>query len=614
MIKSLKIRGLKGQKEEQNFDLKKYTFLTGDNASGKSTVLTGIRSAMLGIVPENSIHCESEDMVAQVVLSDGTQLRTVAFTDRPTKHFLNGKAETKKTVNEARQRICKMDPDTADILTRDGQYALDLKPEDFSHLIGEFITKVDTEKVLSALALSPEAEAEFRKMYADPKISFENIEGLYKKLSESLRDLNKSIAADEQSAAFLKGAGSSASEDDLRKQRDYLQGKLDALKAEGVQIKKLESIAEERKQKLEEIEKITEALKVRPETVPEGVLQRAYNFQNNAHALLSEEKMNEAVFARNIETSQNILDQLESSICPISKKLVCTTDKTSIRADLEASIEENKKMLAIHKTKIESLEVSIKEAAEAIAKYRKLEEDQRAYVALEEKLKLLKSTLPPLLPAPRPVNPLDIAALENQIDILNKDIANAENVKKAASLLAGVEEKNKKRETVQTLREAFAPKGAAYNVILKAVCGTLNNAVNKTAKELGVDREYEFHVDNGMTMFGKKIGQPKMIPVKHSSMGERFIAHLLVLTMVNELNGAPFIIIDNLDCLDATNVQKVLHLVMSPAYESRFENIIFAGVNHKDFCEMVNSIAVTRTDVEVINLPSAAAAGKSAVA
>lgn len=614
MINSLRIRGLKGQAADATFKFKKYTFITGDNASGKSSLLTGVRSAMLGIVPESAIHCGSSDMVAQVELSDGTQLRTVAFTDKPTKHFLNGKAESKKSVNEARKRIFKMDPDIADILTRDGQYCLELKPEEFSKLIGEFISKVNTDKVIHSLAISPEAEAAFGKMYSDPQISFDTIDVLYKKLSEKFRDLNKAIAADEQSAAFLKGTSSGASEETLRKQREFLQGKLDALKSDDAKAKESKKICEERQKKLWEIDALLKALAVRPDTVPDGALQKAYEFQNNAHALLSEEKMNAACFEHNIETSQKILDQLESSVCPISNKLVCTTDKTSIRTDLEGSIEENKKMLAVHKNKIESLEISIRQASEAIAKYRKLEEEQRIYVATEEKMKLLKSSLPPLLPAPRPVDPLDIAALESQIEALNKDIANAANVEKAAKLLAGVAEQQKERYIITELREVFAPKGKAYNVILKAVCGALNSNINKTAKSLGIDREYEFRVDIGMTLFGKRTGEPEMFPVKNSSTGERFIAHLLILTMISEMNGLPFIIIDNLDCLDITNVQKILRLVMSPEYETRFENVILAGVNHKDFCDVITALATSRTDVEVISLPITAAAGVTAVA
>lgn len=616
MINSLRIRGLKGQAADATFKFKKYTFITGDNASGKSSLLTGVRSAMLGIVPESAIHCGSSDMVAQVELSDGTQLRTVAFTDKhkTTKHFLNGKAESKKSVNETRKRIFKMDPDIADTLTQDGQYCLELKPEKFSQLIGEFISKVDTEKIRHALAMSPEAEAEFGKMYSDPQISFDNIDVLYEKLSEKLRGLNKSIAADEQSAAFLKGTSSGASEETLRKQREFLQGKLEALKADDAKAKESKKICEERQKKLEEIDALQKALAVRPDTVPDGALQKAYEFQNSAHALLSEEKMNAACFERNIETIQKILDQLESSVCPISNKLVCTTDKTSIRADLEGSIEENKKMLAVHKNKIESLEISIRQASEAIAKYRKLEEEQRVYVATEEKMKLLKSSLPPVLPAPRPVDPLDIAALESQIEALNKDIANAANVEKAAKLLAGVAEQQKERDIITELREVFAPKGKAYNVILKAVCGALNSNINKTAKSLGIDREYEFRVDIGMTLFGKRTGEPEMFPVKNSSTGERFIAHLLILTMISEMNGLPFIIIDNLDCLDNTNVQKILRLVMSSEYETRFENVILAGVNHKDFCDVITALATSRTDVEVISLPITAAAGVTAVA
>ena len=70
--------------------------------------------------------------------------------------------------------------------------------------------------------------------------------------------------------------------------------------------------------------------------------------------------------------------------------------------------------------------------------------------------------------------------------------------------------------------------------------------------------------------------------IRHMSDGEKFIAQLLLLSVINEASGFGYIVIDNFDALDANNLEKVLNLITDPAFLSRYSNVLLAGVAHRD--------------------------------
>ena len=71
------------------------------------------------------------------------------------------------------------------------------------------------------------------------------------------------------------------------------------------------------------------------------------------------------------------------------------------------------------------------------------------------------------------------------------------------------------------------------------------------------------------------------------SDGEKFIAQLLLLSVINEASGFGYIVIDNFDALDANNLEKVLNLITDPAFLSRYSNVLLAGVAHTETCSLI---------------------------
>ena len=598
----LTLLGFKGQAAQCDIDLAKYTFVVGKNGTKKSSVVNGYKTALFGQVPESSLNVGCQDAVAQLEFDSGSIVKTV-YNQKKTTHYFNGKAGTKAGVGQERGNILKMAPEDAEIFFRDGQYALDLKPEEFSKLIGSVIPKVPTAAVLSLINITPEGEKLFHDIYKDNTVDFDSIAGIYKELSERNRALNKQIAVDESTVAVLGTTTTGKPLEFLKKRRDELLEAYKAAKSNADANKDYEAKREEYKRKQMEISDLQNQLSEKPELVEPKQIEDAIDRLNRINKKHTEESELIAVLNTNIETSEKILKELSSNVCPISRKLVCTTDKSGIRSDLEKSIEDNKKIIAERRQSLASLE-TIKATTEALIKnLREKERKQQDYLRLDERLSYLRKNLPPVPVAPKisaeQKNPDDIRA---ELDLIDKDIASAGNAERSKQILENIRTCKRDKEVVESLRNLLAPKGEAYNVILDSMCGKLNQLMNDTAKELGIAKEYEFRVDNGMTLYGKNPGDPEMIPAKNMSNGERFLTHLLLISLINSITGVNSIVIDNMDCLDDENLNRVVKLLTSPQYAQRFDNILMAGVSHEDTMRVLRNYAATRNDVKVIEL------------
>ncbi len=602
-IVHLTMQGFRGAKGPVDYDLSKNTVLVGNNASGKSTVLHAVRSAMLGTVPESCINTGMTDAVALVKLDDGTEIKTVA-SEKTTAHYLNGKKFAKKDVSESRGKVLHLSPEIAEILFRDGQYALDLEPEKFSKLIGSVLPKGATlDDLITGLKITPEEEKVLRGICAEKEIDFAVIAALFKTLSGQFTELNRDIDATNTKAEVMLGSSSGRPVELLKKRQNEIISSLKEIQDYEKAQKDYEEAKARFEKRLSEIKALKETLSAKPAAVPEGEIEVAYQSISQLNGKITEETKLIATMEQTVETCQKTLDALRSSVCPFSKELVCTTDKSSAIAMQEKVIRDNTSMINMRREKLTVLRTQLEQSEKRVQELRARERELMKFAQDEERLRQLcaERLEPPMPPEAKTVGSEEI--LREDLRKISDEISSASRVEEAAKLKERAKALESERAVVERLRKRLAPKGEAYNYILDRVCGLLNKQMNTIATELSSGREYEFRLsETGMTLYGKKIGDPGMIPVKDMSTGERFIAHLLLNTLINSICGLPFIVLDNIDCLDAGNLEKVLTLITSPAYESKFANVILSGVNHTDTMTVINKFASARTDFKVLEL------------
>lgn len=603
---NIKLYGVKSKSTtlgEVEYPLKKYTAILGANGSGKSTIFAALQAAIFGVVPEDFKNVDSTDSAVSFEFPDGlSTVRTIVGSDGKVDHKIGKKKLAKKEVNAFRKEKLHIEPETAELLSRPGQNIFDQKPEDFAKLLGEIMPKVETEKLEAMLSLSAEERTLLEDLYSGTEINFGNIKDLFKILSEKLKAKKEEVNAAEAGAAALTGKLSGMPLADLKYRQQEITDRLRDSKAAEAERKSYEEKVAAYNAATKEIEEIMEALKKRPAKTDPEVLEKLLEqerYTNKEHLDLERQLQ---IVQNTIATNQKLLANIESSVCPLSSKLVCTTDKTPLRTELEKVVKENTFMVEVLQSRLSDNETALKIIQKDIHSSREKEKEERSFLLLDARLEALKGQVREYPKAPAKGHPEDIEVLTQQLNDISAEIAAYENVEKAKELKKKAGILAQERDLLAGLREKFAPKGEAYSVIMRVVCGTLTDEVNREAKELGVNYEYDFRVENGMTLYGKTSSMTSFIPVKSMSTGERFIAQLLMNTLFQSINGCPFIILDNIDCLDKENLKRVLALVMSEEYEKKFELVVLSGVNHADTEDVIDRVAAGRTDTEVIKL------------
>ena len=578
----LSVSGFKGISTPRSYALSPVTCILGDNGTGKSSILDAFKSVLTGTVPESALNVDSTEGTAEIIFDNGTSL-AVSLSEKGSSHLSCGKKITKKSAGEVREKIMNTPVDIVDVLLDSKQGAFDVKPEEFSRLVSGIIrARMDASKLYDRMNLSQQETDLLKDLYKDPEIDFTGIESLFRSIGDKLTQANRDVSAIRAQISLLCSTPPSRPLQLLDSARKAaLQEYASAKEAEARQ-KAYEQASERRKTYLEDLRKLKAEVDSRRVPAPvQGELENRQSMLEGLLNKISTEKGDIAAFEKNAASFVQILKELESNVCPISRSLVCTTDKTAIRGELEAQAAENRVKADQHRQILAALETQLSSLKTAIAALREKENAYRAFVRLEEQYKAKAAGCPEVPQQPAACS-LSLADCEKKLNDINKEYADAESYEKGLQLKASAQSRLDEAVLLTGLKPKFAPKGEAYNLILTAMSGQLTDMVNNTAAEMKLDYTYQFRFDGGLQLYGKQNAMTEFINVRNMSDGEKFIAQLLLLSVINEASGFGFIVIDNFDALDAVHLQKVLDLITDPVFLGKYNNVLLAGVCHSD--------------------------------
>ena len=579
---NLTVSGFKGINTPRHYSLSPVTCILGDNGTGKSSILEAFKAVLTSTVPDSALNVDSTDGIAEITFDNGTSL-AVSLSDKGTSHLSCGKKITKKSAGDVREKIMNTPVDIVDVLLDSKQGAFDIKPEEFSRLVSGIIkAKMDTAKLYDRMNLSQQEIDLLNDLYKDPEIDFAGIEALFKSIGDRLTQTNRQASAVRAQIGLLCSTPPSRPLQVLDSARkSALQEYASAKEAEALR-KAYEQASERRRAYLTELQKLkTEVDSKRVPAPAPGELENRQSMLENLLNKISAEKGDIAAFEKNAASFEQILTELESNVCPISKSLICTTDKTAIRGELETQAADNRGRADQHKQVLSALESQLASLKTAIAALREKESAYRSFVRLEEQYKAKAAGCPEVPQQPAACG-LSLADCEKKLNDINKEYADAESYEKGLQLKASAQSLLDEAVLLTGLKPKFAPKGEAYNLILTAMSGQLTDMVNNTAAEMWLSYTYEFRFDGGLQLYGKRTSMTEFINVRDMSDGEKFIAQLLLLSVINEASGFGFVVIDNFDALDTQHLQKVMDLITNPGFLAKYSNILLAGVSHSD--------------------------------
>ena len=274
---------------------------------------------------------------------------------------------------------------------------------------------------------------------------------------------------------------------------------------------------------------------------------------------------------KNIEVFKKTLANLNTNVCPISAKLICTTDKTAAKQEFEQSIADSIRAIDGQNDIIASAEIELNRL-----------NSREQEISIAEKAIQRKESL--ILSLARAKKMLGDAPVE-------PDVPPKADVSAKESLLAEKEAirkyeiyKTRKAEYENTLRlhniynelvKKFASKGAVNAAIVDYYCDIFNDSIKPFADAVGYS--VTFVAGNGLTVLVRSAADKSYVGFDSLSTGEQFVTTILVQHLCNILSGCSIMLIDDYNELDSVNASKTKELLNELSVE--YSLLVVAGTN-----------------------------------
>lgn len=285
-----------------------------------------------------------------------------------------------------------------------------------------------------------------------------------------------------------------------------------------------------------------------------------------------------ATVGNNIQLFERTLGGLETTHCPISDRLTCTTDKTAVRAEMVRLLEENRTLQSAMEKKLKEQEVILTDCATDIQKYNAAKHTYDTFLRYQSNIKVYKENLA-IVPE-KPEEAIDSEAIAAKKNALLAEKKNCKDYQTKSDTQKEVDELRRKAGVYDYIVAALADKGEVKNAILSYYLSMFSDTCNLCAKAFAPGYELQFVADDGVKVIAKTPKCSTFVNLISLSNGERIIATLIMLDMLNQLSGANLLFIDNVEALDEENLKSLRRLIENKDFQDRYDHIFICGVNH----------------------------------
>lgn len=587
----------------------KINVLLGENGCGKSSFLCALGYALGGLAQDLYVRSGSKQTKVQMKLrtaSGPLEIERLTIM-KPDGSFagklrVNSKTTTQKSLAEMLENQYGATMDTIRFLSS-SEAMQSMSAGDFSEflLTNKLIpASMNLDKLYSICTLSKDAETELA-MYLPPTpelFGLEEIDDAYQYYFDARTDLKREYAAHKARITVdPSSAVSCRSLEDIERELEQLllnegesRSKKDAVKAYDLAFASLKSMRE----KATAIEE--QAAKIAAKRPNPSDLTKMAEEKNSFSQHISDLTSVTSKMEQNAERFQNILAELDKSSCPISKRLTCTTDKTSIRGELSKVIADNGEGLKKQKEALADQQEKLKSLTEKIEEYHKNDLEYQKKLGLLKQAEQLRGNLPKLPPKPDlKLDETDYAVKKENLKnekIQTKNLADSLKEQKIA------EELLKKITVHDEILTKLSPKGGIREKVLDVALQGFEKFCNEKAAKFKMNFQIRFLCENGVHVQGKTSEITGFQEFKDLSTGEQLDTSFLVLDLISMLTGLKILVLDNLESLDDKTIEKMLELIGSKEVQDAYDHIFLAAVNH----ESIRSIMEKRSDLHFCGL------------
>lgn len=584
-ITTISIRNFKGI-EDLQLNAKKLNAIIGKCGSGKSSLLDAIRFALTGKAGKEVIRKGCREASVVLRFSDNSTIERIRRTSENISKC-NGKSSTKRSLDEfltARnmnpcwiESLCSVDW-FAGLSSKDlnnffmtilplrakaetvvelvAQLDKDLTEKKEKYLMEEILKKQEifsfndlANGYNTAYTVRQELKRKYNEML--PRCTFnETVPAKTREdIEKELNNISQVEAAEKEYSKRLKEYASS------KKQHDLAIKRLDEMK--------------------KELDTYSSCKKPKEETKTQAEADRKL-FQVHI------KRTNEYIGTINstLDLLKRTLDNLDKPICPISEKLICTTDKSQLKEELLSLIQKNENALASNKEFLAKCEDQVRKRNDIISNYQKEVYRYEQKTTLENNIS--KFIVPEILPEPQKVEKAHLEAKKKELLDLLSILSRYEKVQQNKKELAKIKDKY---DLAQFAVKVLDSKIGIPALILQRTLRFFEKKCNEKASLLREGFQIHFLSDNGITIQvspGK--GKP-FVDMKEVSTGEFVCVAYILMTMIGEATKCHLFLIDNLDRLDTEYLNALLSLLEE---DKKIEQVFLGGVDHADVERTLN--------------------------
>lgn len=576
MIKSISLVNFKGiENLTVNFD-KKITCLSGSNGTGKSSTLQAIRYGLTGKTPtkEEILFKGKESGSVTLVFNDPdhTEIKREFFAgDKPTKVRVNGKATTAKSAQELICSLLDTNENYLDLNTSQDVFRELLKGELGKFLLG-FVPEFFTPAKLFEVVEFTEAEQAELKESLPESFGLDECEALYRELYDRRASLKTLVQKTGNLIPEIIPEKPLRSTEDIEKELATILSAEAMSKTYLSALRTYEAAQASYNQRVESIRKLEEEFSsMVAETVNPAKRTEIKDKQQKLMSAKATAQGNIRTLHNNNVMFERTLVNLDTSVCPISERLVCTTDKTAAKTELMALIEQNNKAISNQQDIIaetdKALALLAEEEADLVAKESAVEKRKNLQASIERAKALLGEVPVKPDPIPSPDITRKPVLLKEKEDIFkyNEYLKNKEAYERYTSELA----------LVDSLTKKFAPKGVVTEGVIGFYCEIFNEEIELLAKFVGYN--IKFIPQKGLSLLVSPGEKKEPVLFDNLSTGEQLITIVIIQHLCNLLSGSKIMLIDNFNDLDKKNADALNELLKELSKD--YILLVTAGIN-----------------------------------
>lgn len=594
MFKQIRIQNYKNISDYSYTPDSKIAVIVGPNGKGKTSIKEAIIGAFTGVFPNNCIKEGQDTMIITVYLDDSTMFSRSFSRTAPSQVKLNGRVTTAKSLQEFLENKLHMSK-------RDISYSIseDIVKNLKSTELGDFLIshipeETDTETVVGYCKNADEKVKEYlTKVLPEmpEKFGVDVIKATNEELQNKLKVLKKeqNYLKNKKETLGITTPKRTLEEVDVDIDSIIKEiGNQESIKKNYEMWQKIVNDSNNLKAKLIELhKKFNDINATKPVPKEKEKLQKAISDSQETLINLNSTK---ATLIENIKVFKKTIENLNKPICPISNKLVCTTDKGSVKEELVKLKEENEKIFTDIENNILSIrkEITIKQKQlDAVLLNEKRYQEKTLLAEQYNENRKLITEIPP-----EPIKPKDLSVLKKQKIELQKEkdaILSFDELNKVKKRMTEIKDEIK---LIDSAHKALEPKGAIMSGILNHYMSIFESVVNSKCELLGLEYSFKFVSLQGVKYFIKPPTQDAYIEYENLSSGEKTIAMFLILDMINSLTGLKMLEIDNLDNLDTDSLTALFELITNEDILDEYEHILLCSVNHSDIIETIKKYPI----------------------